>query len=67
MECNYLIFDEYPCPHEIVTVSSNNWPCVYMLSCAQICYPMDCSPPGSSFHEIFQAKILAWFAISYFK
>ena len=26
---------------------------------------MDCSPPGSSVHGIFQAKILEWFAISF--
>ena len=26
--------------------------------------PMDCSPPGSSVHGIFQAKILEWVAIS---
>ena len=25
---------------------------------------MDCSPPGSSVHEIFQARILEWVAIS---
>ena len=26
---------------------------------------MDCSPPGSSVHEILQARILDWVAISY--
>ena len=30
-----------------------------------LCNPMDCSPPGSSVHEIFQAKILEWVAISF--
>ena len=28
---------------------------------------MDCSPPGSSVHEIFQARILEWGAISFSK
>ena len=28
---------------------------------------MDCSPPGSSVHEISQARILEWIAISYSK
>ena len=28
------------------------------------CNPMDCSPPGSSVHGIFQARILEWVAIS---
>ena len=30
-----------------------------------LCDPMDCSPPGSSVHEMLQARILAWVAISY--
>ena len=27
--------------------------------------PMDCSPPGSRFHGILQARIQEWVAISY--
>ena len=34
-------------------------------SCQTLCDPMDCSPPGSSVHEIFQARILGWVAISF--
>ena len=34
-------------------------------SCLTLCDPMDCSPPGSSVHRIFQARILKWVAISY--
>ena len=30
-----------------------------------LCNPMDCCPPGSSVHGIFQARILEWFAISF--
>ena len=26
---------------------------------------MDCSPPGSSVHEIFQARVLEWGAIAF--
>ena len=33
-------------------------------SCPTLCNRMDCSPAGSSVHEIFQAKILEWIAIS---
>ena len=29
-----------------------------------LCDPLDCSPPGSSVHGIFQARILKWIAIS---
>ena len=28
--------------------------------------PMDCSPPGSSVHGIFQARVLEWVAIAFF-
>ena len=33
--------------------------------CLTLCDLMDCSPPGSSAHEIFQTGILEWFAISF--
>ena len=36
-------------------------------SCLTLCDSMDCSPQGSSVHGIFQAKILEWFAISFFR
>ena len=29
-----------------------------LQSCLTLCDPMDCSPPGSSIHEILQARIL---------
>ena len=32
--------------------------------CLTPCAPMDCSPPGSSIHETFQARISEWVAIS---
>ena len=34
-------------------------------SCPTLCDPMNCRLPGSSVHEIFQARILEWVAISY--
>ena len=33
-------------------------------SCLTLCDPTDCSPPGSSTHGIFQAKVLEWVATS---
>ena len=30
-----------------------------------LCNPMDCNPPGSSVHGIFQARIQEWVAISF--
>ena len=35
-------------------------------SCPTLHDPMDCSPPGSSIHGIFQARVLEWGAITYF-
>ena len=35
--------------------------------CPTLCDPMDHSPPGSSVHWIFQARILEWVAIFFFK
>ena len=29
-------------------------------SCPTLGDPMDCSPPGSSIHGIFQARVLEW-------
>ena len=40
---------------------------VHAQSCLNLWNPMDCSPPGSSVHGIFQARILGWAAISYSK
>ena len=34
-------------------------------SCPTLCDPMDCSPPGSSVHGIFQATVLEWGAIAF--
>ena len=54
--------------------------CHFLLQCmkvksegevAQLCPtlsdPMDCSPPGSSIHEIFQTRVLEWVAIAFSK
>ena len=42
---------------------------VHARPCAQLCLtlwsPIDCRPPGSSVHGLFQARILAWIAISH--
>ena len=34
-------------------------------SCPTLCNPMDCTLPGSSVHEILQARILEWVAIPF--
>ena len=41
------------------------WKCRKLVaqSCLTLCDPMDYSPPGSSVHGIFQARVLEWVAI----
>ena len=34
-------------------------------SCPTLSDPMDCNPPGSSIHGIFQARVLEWGAIAF--
>ena len=34
-------------------------------SCPTLSDPMDCGPPGSSIHGIFQARVLEWGAIAF--
>ena len=54
-------------PHALLTVSidykeSEN---LVMQSCLTLSDSMDCSPPGSSVHRIFQARVLEWGAIAF--
>ena len=39
--------------------------CLVAQPCPTLCDPMDCSPLGSSVHEISQARILEWVATSF--
>ena len=45
--------------------SLSEWVSEVAQSCPTLCYPMGCSPPGSSIHGILQARILEWVAISF--
>ena len=45
--------------------SPSDWVCSVTHSCPTLCDPMDWSPPGSSVHGIFQARILQWVAIPF--
>ena len=38
--------------------------CLVTQSCLTHCDTIDCSPPGSSVHGVFQARILEWVAIA---
>ena len=38
--------------------------CSVARACLTLCDPTDCGLPGSSVHEILQARILEWVAIT---
>ena len=46
-------------PNAFLSINVN-----FLKSCLTLCDPVDCSPPGSSIHEILQAGALEWVAIS---
>ena len=50
--------------HIPITQESVQFSSVTQL-CLTLCNPMDCSPPGPSVREIFQAKVLEWVAIAF--
>ena len=57
---SYHYYDHY-------SEQSTNFACIcakLLQSCLILCDPMNCSPPGSSFHGILHARIVEWVAIS---
>ena len=56
--CNH---HHYPIPGHSITPKRNSILInVFMLSCSVVFDSLDCSPPGSSVHVIFQTRILEW-------
>ena len=60
--CTSLLQNHIPL---FLQLSSCKHACSIAHSCLTLCDPMVCSPPGSTVHGIFQARILEWVAISY--
>jgi len=65
---HYQVFSEF---NKSFLVRAEWWKPEYVCVCActraqsfqlcpTFCHPMNCSPPGSSVHGIFQVKILEW-------
>ena len=52
-------------PHIFNTHTHTHTHTEVVQSCPTLCDPMDCSPPGSLVHGIFQAWILEWVAVSF--
>ena len=49
----------------MMQLRSDQWTSEVAQSCPTFCDPMDCSLPGSSSHQILQARILEWIAIPF--
>ena len=66
---DFRLNHRYRCSKLLLSSSpSLHYNCVCMLECvlshfSHVRDPMDCSPPGSSFHGILQAGILEWVAV----
>ena len=55
-------------PHLLTTLASTPAAAAAAKSlqlCLTLCDPIDCSPPGSSIHGIFQARVLEWGAVAF--
>ena len=65
--CVYLIFKHLKAKYNTTSANRGKISIVVLVAqlCPTLCDPMDCSPPGPSVHEIFQARILEWVAISF--
>ena len=61
----YILAESLHWSTETITTLLNDSVHMFAPSYLTLFYPMDCSPPGSSVHGIFQAGILEWVAISY--
>ena len=52
-----------PTIFKLLTGLKDECVCSNIPFCLTICSPMDCSPPGSSFHGVLQERILEWVAM----
>ena len=46
-------------------ITKRNKQVLVAQSCPTLCDPIDCRPSDSTIHEIFQARILEWVAVSF--
>ena len=53
------------CPHSCDLENAAAGAAKSLQSCPTLCGPIDGSPPGSSAHGIFQARVLEWGAIAF--
>ena len=62
---SHLHIIETVCMHVCVCACAHTHACLITQLCLTLCDCLDYSPPGASVHEISQARILVWVAISF--
>ena len=69
LECYFINFkcQDFSTAPKWSNVSQRLQTVLVTQSCPTFRDPMECSPPGSSIHGIFQARILEWIAIPFSK
>ena len=56
---------KWTCIVQTLVVQGSCCCCLVAKLCLTLCHLMDCSPPCSSVHRIFQARVLEWVAIPF--
>ena len=64
--CQYVILYFQPLPRTVRNNLCCLLPAEWLQLCPTLCDTRDCSPPVSSIHGIFQARVLEWAAISFY-
>ena len=64
MEIVCVLLSPWEIKKHLYSPLTNMYVCSVAQSYPTLCDPIDCSPPGSSVHGIFQAWTLEWIAIS---
>ena len=59
----YYLLPKFVITPDRKSVPFKQFSCILTLVLS--CVPMDCSPPGSSVHGMFQARILEWVAVPF--
>ena len=61
----YMRMWSYEDNRQINSIKPQHMPCAQL--CPTLCDPINCNVSGSSVHGLFQARILEWVAISFYR
>ena len=63
--CKEYNQSDFSIDHLVMSAAAAAAAAKLLQSCPTLCDPIDCNPPGSSVHDIFQARVLEWGAIAF--